>query len=128
MSSVALSTATSSGPRLRADLTIVSLDWGFNEQLILLTDAPTLCEPIWGPRAGEKPPPPDSANVIYLLHPPEYALYSEYNNPRLDAAIAGAAAGRLELRPYRDRQNRVAFYTVRRLPHPDGRDSATSAR
>src|SRR5439155_7932184 len=33
--------------RGRSDLTIVSLDWGFNEQLIFLTDGPQLSEPFW---------------------------------------------------------------------------------
>jgi hypothetical protein len=33
--------------RNRSDLTIVSLDWGFNEQLMFLTDAPQLAEPFW---------------------------------------------------------------------------------
>ena len=32
----------------RTDLTIVSLDWGFNEQLLFLTDGPRLSEPFWG--------------------------------------------------------------------------------
>src|SRR5437764_1377205 len=33
--------------RSRSDLTIVSLDWGFNEQLMFLTDGPQVAEPFW---------------------------------------------------------------------------------
>lgn len=32
----------------RSDLVIASLDWGFNEQVAFLTDAPKLVEPVWG--------------------------------------------------------------------------------
>ncbi|MGA2787960.1 MAG: glycosyltransferase family 39 protein, partial [Verrucomicrobiota bacterium] len=41
--------------RGRADLTIISLDWGFNEQLLFLTDGPRLSEPFWRLAPNEKP-------------------------------------------------------------------------
>ena len=51
-------------------LTIVSLDWGFNEQLIALADRPRLVEPIWAfALKGVPDRLPMDPGVIYLLHP-----------------------------------------------------------
>jgi hypothetical protein len=99
----------------RGDLTIVSLDWGFNEQLIFFTEAPQLLEPMWFPEAVQDLP--DRSDYLYLLHPPQYSL-AEGNNVTLNAAAGLAAAKQVEIRPYLDRQNRVAFYAVRPLPRP----------
>ena len=58
----------------RPDLTVVSLDWGFNEQLNFLTDQPQLTEPFWG--FGRNPPPlPTESRYIYLVHPAEFSLF-----------------------------------------------------
>jgi hypothetical protein len=38
-----------------ADITIISLDWGFNEQLAFLTDAPKLVEPFWALQRNSLP-------------------------------------------------------------------------
>src|SRR5439155_26683368 len=59
--------------RNRWGLTIVSLDWGFNEQLIFLTDTPQLAEPFWGFNQT-LPPQPSTPNYIYLAHPAEYSV------------------------------------------------------
>jgi hypothetical protein len=94
----------------RADLKIVSLDWGFNEQLLWLTDAPELAEPFW--TFGESLPAnlPRPADSIFLVHPPEYSLFP-YGPEFLNAARR--AGTNVDIHPYRDRENRVAFYTIR---------------
>ncbi len=95
--------------RDRSDLTIVSLDWGFNEQLIFLTDAPQLSEPFWEFNQT-LPPLPADPNCIYLAHPPEYSVL------KYDVAYVNQLqqrGGNAEITPYFDRQNAVAFYTIR---------------
>jgi len=94
--------------RNRTDLTIVSLDWGFNEQLIFLTDGPRLDEPFWG--FGENPPSLSvEPHYLYLVHSPEYNFFIYGLHYLKGAQTRGAA---VEIRPYFDRQNRVAFYTI----------------
>ena len=92
----------------RADLTISSLDWGFNEQLIFLTNGPRLEEPFW--EFGENVPllSTDPHNV-YLVHAPEYNFFV-YGRHYLDAAQQLGTA--VEVRPYFDRQNRIVFYAI----------------
>jgi hypothetical protein len=95
----------------RSDLTIVSLDWGFNEQLIFLSDGPQLSEPFWNFNQTLSPLP-DAPNYIYLAHPPKYSVLNYdvaylnqfRNNPNV------------EITPHFDRQNEVAFYTIRFRP------------
>jgi hypothetical protein len=94
--------------RDRSGLTVVSLDWGFNEQLIFLTDAPQLLEPFWEFNQTLPPLPPDP-NYIYLAHPPEYSVL-KYDVAYLNQLQGGGSA---EITPYFDRQNAVAFYTIR---------------
>lgn len=89
-------------------LAIVSLDWGFNEQLCFLTDDNLLTEPFWNGRVAV------TKAAIYLVHPPEYALFPEglkilqqaKNNPERGFSI----------RSYKDRQGNVAFYAIRYKP------------
>jgi uncharacterized membrane protein len=96
----------------RTDLTIVSLDWGFNEQLIFLTNGPRLEEPFW--EFGENVPSlsTDPRN-LYLVHAPEYNFFV-YSRHYLEAAQQLGTA--VEVRPYFDRQNRIVFYTIQ-FPH-----------
>jgi len=91
----------------RSDLTIVSADWGFNEQLAFLTDGPRLVEPFWTPH----PPRPRSADTIYLAHPPEYSLLGSDQTLLDEARRAGPE--RAEVRAWRDRQGQIAFYSLR---------------
>jgi hypothetical protein len=95
--------------RSRSDLTIVSLDWGFNEQLMFLTDGPPLSEPFWDFNQTLPPLPPDP-NYIYLAHPPEYSVlkYDVAYLNRLQESGANA-----EITPHFDRQNQIAFYAIR---------------
>jgi|GEM_PF-606114 len=92
----------------RSDLTIVSLDWGFNEQLNFLTDGPELVEPFW--RLGQNPPSLlTEPRYLYLVHPAEYSLvpYGVHYLNEAQAQNTGA-----EVHPYLDRQGHTAFYTI----------------
>ena len=53
----------------RADLKIVSLDWGFNEQLAFLTGRPALAEPFWN--FLRNLPPFAGGQLLFLFPPPE---------------------------------------------------------
>jgi hypothetical protein len=88
------------------DLSIVSLDWGFQEQLLYLCDHKRLLEPIWRSETM-----PESAKCVYLLHPPEYTLYPE--GWEYFRGMKEANSEKLSIRPYKDRQGNVAFYAVR---------------
>lgn len=93
----------------RANLTIISLDWGFNEQLAFLTDAPKLVEPFRG--FGEVLPGlPKQPQILYLAHSREYSLF-RYDVAYLEAAQSSNE--KAEIKPYFDKQNRVVFYTIR---------------
>lgn len=96
----------------RSDLTIVSLDWGFNEQLMFLTDGPELAEPFWGFNQT-LPPLPPNPNYIYLAHPAEYSVL-KYDVAYLDQLQNNRANA--EIMPHFDRQNEIAFYTIRFRP------------
>ncbi len=87
-------------------LSIVSLDWGFQEQLLYLCNQQRLLEPIWRSETL-----PASAKCVYLIHPPEYTLYPE--GLEFFRAMKQANAEKLSIRPYKDRQGNVAFYAVR---------------
>jgi hypothetical protein len=95
----------------RTDLTIVSLDWGFNEQLAFLTDGPTLLEPFWTfPTLREGLPDlPRDPQYVYLAHSPEYSLL-RYDLLYLDAARRDDHA---EIQPYSDKQGQIVFYAIR---------------
>jgi hypothetical protein len=94
--------------RSRSDLKIVSLDWGFNEQLMFLTDGPRLLEPFWEFNQT-LPPLPEDPNYVFLAHPPEYSVL------KYDVAYLSQAQNNpnVEITPHLDRQNEVAFYTIR---------------
>jgi hypothetical protein len=98
--------------RSRSELTIVSLDWGFNEQLIFLTEAPQLAEPFWEFNQT-LPPLPANPDYIYLAHPAKYSVL-KYDVAYLSQLPKNG--GNAEVTPYFDRQNEVAFYTIRFRP------------
>ena len=94
--------------RNRSDLTMVSLDWGFNEQLAFLTDA-QLIEPFW--RFEQSLPPlPDEPDNIYLVHAPEYSLFGA-DTLYLDKLQTGADDA--EIKPFPNREGRTIFYAIR---------------
>ena len=89
-------------------LSIVSLDWGFNEQLLYLCNNKRLLEPIWCSQSV-----PASSKYVYLVHPPEYTVFPaglEYYR-----ALKRAYPHTISIRPYKDREGNVAFYAVRLL-------------
>jgi hypothetical protein len=98
--------------RDRSDLTIVSLDWGFNEQLMFLTNGPQLSEPFWDFNQTLPPLPPDP-NYIYLAHPTQYSTL-KYDVAYLNQLQKNGA--NVEVTPHFDRQNEIAFYTIRFRP------------
>lgn len=94
----------------RSDLNVVSLDWGFNEQLDFLTRGPRLGES-FPPRAGAANPAllPRDPHYIYLVHPPEFSrspLGADFM-----AAVERDSTNAI-IRPWRDDQSQVAFYTI----------------
>jgi hypothetical protein len=91
----------------RSDLTIVSLDWGFSEQLAFLTDGPTLTEPFWTRDLSVS----TSTNCIYLAHPPEYTLL-DFGPAYLEAARR-SGLDLVDVRPWNDHQNHPAFFSLR---------------
>jgi hypothetical protein len=99
----------------RTDLTIVSLDWGFNEQLAFLTNGPKLYEPVWalGHSIPAGAPLVKSPSSLYLVHPHEYAVAPESAPYSYFAENGNDDA---EIQPYLDRQGQVAFYTIRFRP------------
>ncbi len=89
-------------------LSIVSLDWGFNEQLLYLCNDKRLREPFWRNEAV-----PASSEYVYLIHPPQYTLFPL--GPRCYRAWSQAYPNKLMVRPYKDHEGNVAFYAVRLL-------------
>ena len=87
----------------------MSLDWGFNEQLMFLADGPQLAEPFWEFNQT-LPPLPPNPNYIYLAHPPEYSVL-KYDVAYLNQLQKNSANA--EITPHFDRQNEIAFYTIR---------------
>jgi hypothetical protein len=92
----------------RADLTLVSLDWGFHESLLFLTDKPTLVEPFWKLTGTDPAKLPEDTNLVYLVHPPEYSL-SPFGATFLDFARTNSRA---KIMDWRDHEGKIVFYTV----------------
>jgi hypothetical protein len=93
----------------RADLTLVSLDWGFHESLLFLTDKPTLVEPFWRLTGTDPALLPQATNLVYLVHPPEYSL-SPFGATFLDFARRNPRA---KIAEWRDHEGKIVFYTIR---------------
>ena len=91
--------------RGQTGLAVVSLDWGFNEQLNFLGCGAPLSEPFWSDRPIEPLP-----NSVYLVHPPEYSLFPQGED---FFAMARRDPRGVTIQPYTDRQGSVAFYAIR---------------
>jgi len=76
---------------------------------MFLTDAPQLSEPFWDFNQT-LPPLPANPDFIYLAHPPEYSVL-KYDVAYLNQLQKSGE--NVEVTPYFDRQNEVAFYTIR---------------
>ena len=92
----------------RADLTLVSLDWGFHESLLFLTDKPTLVEPFWKLTGADPSKLPQDTSLVYLVHPPEYSL-SPFGATFLDFARKNP---RVKITDWRNHEGKIVFYTV----------------
>jgi hypothetical protein len=97
----------------RSDLTIISLDWGFNEQLLYLTSGPRLVEPIWkwiaNPDVDLSKPPGDE-NFVFLFHPDTYSQTAYGSNFIRYAPPPGKS---LSIQAWCDAEGRPAFYSAR---------------
>src|SRR5205807_9916771 len=88
--------------RGRSDLQVVSLDWGFNEQLLFLTEGPRLVEPFWGLPPGVRLEISPAPGIIYLVHPP---VYTEVPlGARFLRFCRSLPPQSVSIHPYRDRQ------------------------
>lgn len=96
--------------RGRSDLTIVSLDWGFHEQLAFLTDGPRLLEPTWWIIQGNRFDFIRRPNFLYLFHPETYETFSF--NTSLLRTILRLPPQQVSVTPHLDRSGQVAFYVV----------------
>lgn len=94
------------------DLTLVSLDWGFHESLLFLTDKPTLVEPFWQLTGTDPARLPQDTNYVYLLHPPEYSL-SPFGATFLKFASQKPGS---KIESWHDTAGKIVFYTVRFTP------------
>jgi len=88
------------------DVAVVSLDWGFNEQVDFLCDPRPLSEPIWANRA-----PVVASKTVYLMHPPQYIVFP--TGQAFYAAVRDKFRGSMSIQAYRDRQGKVVFYALR---------------
>ena len=87
-------------------LSIVSLDWGFNEQIDFLCDPRQLSEPFWFKSQFVMTP-----KSLFLLHPPQYTLYRVgrdfYNVVRDKCRL------NMSIQTYCDHQGQVEFHVLR---------------
>jgi hypothetical protein len=93
----------------------ISLDWGFHEPLLFLTNKQGLIEPIWTIpqllRRGRPWVHSGDANHHYLVRDAPYDLFQL--GPKLLAAARKTDSALTEIRAHTDRQGDPAFYSVR---------------
>ena len=93
----------------RSDVTVESLDWGFNEQMEFLTRGPRLGEPFWASATGAKLDLPRNAHYVYLVHPPEYSLWPD--GMQFMESVQHENTNAVVL-PWRDEQGQMVFYSI----------------
>jgi hypothetical protein len=102
-----------------AELTVVSLDWGFHENLLFLSHHIRLVEPIWAFSAGRMRGRPSvvqgDRNTIYLFHEDPYGLFP--SNDAFKTAFEGLPEDSVELRTHADGSGQPVF-TSARLSRP----------
>jgi hypothetical protein len=96
--------------RTQEDVMLVSLDWGFHEQLGFLTDAPRRFEPTWNLQEGKPVALLPDPRCYYLIHPPEFSLFP-YGEQYL--AAARAADPNLSFESFTNREGWVVFQVFR---------------
>jgi hypothetical protein len=93
----------------------VSLDWGFHEPLLLLTERARSVEAIWEIAAARKRHQAWSfegdARTVYLVHDTPYDLFGL--GPLLLRAVRGGKFDGVEATPHRDASGEAAFFSVR---------------
>ncbi len=77
---------------------------------MFLTDGPQLSEPFWNFNQTLPQLLTAKPNYIYLAHPAEYSVL-KYDVAYLNQLQKSDA--NVEITPHLDRQNEVAFYTIR---------------
>jgi hypothetical protein len=94
---------------------VISLDWGFHQQLLFLTEETRPVEPFWYFRQSLQRGLPwsrrGSGEDVYLVHEPRYDLQGF--GPRFLEAISGIDPRLVEIRPFLEREGGVAFLAVR---------------
>jgi hypothetical protein len=98
----------------------VSLDWGFHEPLMYLTDDVPLVDAIWTIRrvltAGRPWIYEGDAGTRYLVHDEPFDLFGL--GPLMLEAMRRQPAGTISIEIFRDGRGEVAFYAIRVLrPH-----------
>lgn len=96
--------------RDRADVRLVSLDWGFHEQLSFLTDKPQCFEPTWNLQAGQSVSLLPDPSYYYLIHPAEFSLFP-YGERYLQ--IARESGRPFEFESFTNREGQVVFQYFR---------------
>ncbi len=96
---------------------VISLDWGFQQPLLFLAEGERLIEPFRYLRQGFQRGRPwthegDEADV-YLVHERDYDVFDV--GSRFLGAVSRLDPDRVEIRPYLDREGKVAFLAVRLL-------------
>lgn len=93
----------------------VCLDWGFNEQILFLGNGAEPYEPIWELSRAEQHDGHwvfhGSPENVYLVHEAQYDLFG-YSTPFLDM-VGSLDVDSVQIHRHTDRQNAVAFVTVR---------------
>jgi len=96
--------------RNRDDVMLVSLDWGFHEQLSFLTDKPKRFEPTWNLQAGQPVNLLPDPRCYYLIHPPEFSLFPYGAHYLQQAQQSGLP---LEIVSFTNREAAVVFQYFR---------------
>jgi hypothetical protein len=95
--------------KTQPNLTLVSLDWGFNEQLAFFTDCSPLEEAFRPLASGEPPRLIGDAHHVFLAHAPEFSLYAL--GPKFMEAMAQNTNACIQ--PWQDSSGQTVFYTIR---------------
>jgi hypothetical protein len=90
---------------------VVSLDWGFHEPLLFVSDHIQLSEPIWSLSRGGNQTAEGNANAIYLIHPQRYDLFQL--GPRFETALRFLEDTDYERRDYFDGTGLPTFSSIR---------------
>jgi hypothetical protein len=98
------------------ELEVISLDWGFHEPLLFLSNHIRSTEPIWALSSGRGYILEGNPNTLYLIHPPHYDLLQL--GSRFETALRFVDAADFERRDYFDGEGQPTFSSIRFVgPH-----------